>query len=147
MLSTIIATLRLAVVPLTIVESLLRSVIPGEDDALDKVADGLKEGIRLILGVTSQFPETTESGAARGLVAISNFCRGVLARLEQILIDVQTDEAAAAPDNPLKAEARALVDSLSDESKVYQAKRGDDAQVLSDAKSAAAEKLTAILAS
>lgn len=145
MWSVILATLRLAVTPLNIAQAMIRDLDADNEGVDDKLADGLQVAINTILGAVGT--DDTVSGQARGLDAISNFCRGVLARLEQILIDVQTDEAAAAPDNPLKAEARALVDSLSDESKVYQAKRGADAQVLSDAKSAAAEKLTAILAS
>jgi len=137
MWTVIIATLRLAVTPLTIAAALIRNLDNNQEGVDDKLADTLDKAIEVILGVAAT--DDTVSGQARGLVAISNFCRGVLAALDAIL-------ATSPPyTDTQKAEATALSESLFDSAKVYQAVRGEDAKVLAEAQAAAKDKLGTIL--
>jgi hypothetical protein len=124
---------------LSIAEVTLRNVNPAPDDPLEKVADAVAESKRILLGVVQLDPTSQFPGQARGLAAISAFCREVIADLDELL-------AAGPPwTDEQKAAAQALNDSLWDEAKVYQAKRGADAKVLTAAREAAKEKLGIII--
>ena len=139
MWTVILATLRLALGPLTIAQNLLKNLDANDEGIDDQLADGLKVAIDVITGALAT--DASSGTEARGLVAITAFCQGVLAKLDGILASTNpiSDE--------LKAEAQAAHDSLYNSSKVYQAKRGADAAVLADAKIAAGTKLSQIKAS
>lgn len=135
----ILATLRLALGPLTIAESLLRNLDTNEEGIDDQLADGLRTAIGVITGAIAT--ETGTGTEARGLVAITAFCQGVLATLDGILAQPGPYTDAQ------KSEAQAAHDSLFNSSKVYQAKRGADATALAEAKMSAATKLAQIKSS
>lgn len=136
MWSVILGTLRLALGPLTLAENLLRNFDANDEGIDDQLADALRTAIGVITGALAT--DTSTGGEARGLVAITAFCQGVLAKLDGILAGSPpfSDEAIA--------EAQTARDSLYNSSKVYQAKRGADAAVLADTKLAAEEKLNLI---
>lgn len=137
MWTVILATLRLALGPLTIAENLLRNFDSNDEGVDDQLADGLKTAIGVITGALAT--DASTGTEARGLVAITAFCKGVLATLDGIL-------AQAGPySEALVNEAQAARDSLYNSSKVYQAKRGADATVLAEAKIAADGKLAQIV--
>lgn len=136
MWTVILATLRLALGPLTIAQTLLKNLDANDEGIDDQLAAGLKTAIDVITGALA-----TDSGTgteARGLVAITAFCQGVLSKLNSILAQPgpYSDEQ--------KNEAQNAYDSLFNSSKVYQAKRGADATVLAETKQSAGSKLTQI---
>jgi len=137
MWTVILATLRLALGPLTIAQTLLKNLDANNEGIDDELADGLATAIQVITGALAT--DTSTGGEARGLVAITAFCQAVLAKLDGILSQPgpYTDDQ--------KQMAQSAVDSLSDGTQVFQAKRGADAKELSDTKTAAAAKLSQIL--
>jgi len=138
MWTVILATLRLALGPLTIAQTLLKNLDANDEGVDDEIADALQTAIGVITGALAT--DTSTGTEARGLVAITAFCQGVLAKLDGIL-------AQPGPySDPQKAEAQAALDSLFNSSKVYQAKRGADATELAETKQAAAAKLAQIKA-
>lgn len=136
MWTVILATLRLALGPLTIAENLLRNFDSNDEGIDDQIADGLRTAIGVITGALAT--DASTGTEARGLVAITAFCQGVLAKLDGILAQPGPYSEA------LVTEAQAAYDSLYNSSRVYQAKRGADAEVLANAKIAAASKLADI---
>ena len=136
MWTVILATLRLALGPLTIAQNLLKNLDTNEEGIDDQLADGLKTAIDVITGALAT--DSTTGTEARGLVAITAFCQTVIAKLDAILAEPGPYSEAQI------TEAQNAHDSLFNSSKVYQAKRGRDAEVLADAKIAALAKLNAI---
>jgi uncharacterized membrane-anchored protein len=77
------------------------------------------------------------STVAKGYAATVKFCDSVLAKLDLLVL-------STAPKDERLAQAKDLADDLSDPSKVYQAKKGDDADALKGAKAAAQRRLDTI---
>lgn len=138
MWSLILAALRLALGPLILAQNLLENFDANNEGIDDDTAATLKTAINTITAVVST--DTSTGTEARGLVQITTFCTAVLARLDAILALPEITEAH-------KQEAKNEYDSLFNSSKVFQAKRGKDAEKLADTKQKAAEKLEAIQAS
>lgn len=138
----ILSILKLVLPYLNLLEYLLRNLDSNEEGIDDKAADGIREGVRLLLMVANDDMEQNPSNVAKGLAGITAYGNNVLAALDQLLVKVET----ATPDEKatIIVEAEALVSSLSDSTKVYQAQRGDDANALMNFKVEAGKKLLAI---
>lgn len=136
MWTIILATLRLAQGPLVLAETLLRDLDSNDEGIDDQTADALKTAIGVITGALAT--DSSTGTEARGLVEITAFCQTVLAKLDDIIGHTQPYSEADIN------EAQAARDSLYNSSKVYQAKRGADAEVLANTKLVAEDKLTLI---
>ena len=110
-------------------------LIPGLSQSAQQA---IAAGAQLAAG----FFQSSGSGQAKGLAAITQFCNEVLGLLDQL---AQMVAAGQAPPDAANI-AEQLVAALSDSKRVYQAKNGKDAQVLKDAKTAARQKADQIKA-
>jgi hypothetical protein len=135
MLTLILATLKLALPYLQLLESLLRNWDSNADGIDDKAADGIKQAVELLLQIGGS---GDEPGVAKGLPAITAFGNSVMATLDGLAAGPKTDETVP--------QAQAAHDSLFDRTKVYQPKRGDDKAALDSFKARAAAKLEEIKA-
>lgn len=110
---------------------------------LDLDSEGLDDKAAAALKTFLDFVEAAQSiepvpSVARGLAQISAFCSAALTALSAI-------RSSDLPKDDKIRQAQAVVDSLSDSSKVYQAVRGADAAVLIGAKAEAQTILRSII--
>lgn len=104
-----------------------------KDDFL-ALTSGITREITIFLETHPQAPSTV----ARGYAATVAFCNSVLSRLD--LLVAATDK----PKDERLAQARELTAELDDPAKVYQAKKGDDANALRGARAAAQRRIETI---
>lgn len=101
----------------------------------DKLADGLR---RIVTELTDFLADNASNdNVVKGLNAITAYGVNLILALDEII-------NSPAPKAERLAKAEALIDTLSDPKKVYQAQRGDDAKALNTFKIRCAEKLAVI---
>lgn len=107
------------------------------------IFDTIIGGVATVLPFIRGSNSGTGSGTARGLEAITQATNQILGALDKLISDasaVQPNERSNIA-GQVMSQAQQLVNALSDPAIIYQAKRGDDAMVLNNAKNTARAKL------
>lgn len=141
MLQTIIKVLQNVLVWIKIAQGTVQTIPvggPWKDDFM-RLSGLIVNEITIFLE-THQTPTDPGGGPARGFGQTVKFCDSVIARMDLVV-------ASEAPKAEKLAQAKAIAAELSDPSKVYQAKKGDDAAALVGGKAAAERRIALIEAS
>lgn len=109
----------------------------------DTISNFLNLGLQGYAAVQAVQGAGATQGQARGLAAIQAATAQVLQALDQLVAAAQQSRSQAPQ---ILQQAEQLVAALSNSQFIYQAKKGDDARVLTDAKAAAQQKVNAIRA-
>lgn len=132
----VISILKLALPFITAAQTALSNLDENSEGWDDQLAQKLKEITGTFITIIGSVP----AGAARGYAEIVQFGNNVIAALDRLIANTELPHAEKL------AEAQVLVASLSDSSKVYQAKKGSDAAALTAFKDVAESKLGIIIA-
>lgn len=140
-LGRVVGLLSFALNILAMSSSAIRSLDANDAGIDDEIADKIDEFIDFVAPIIASVPQSGNN-PARGYTAILQYGNSVMSALESILVKEPKPEG----EDDRVERAQGLLNDLSDPTKVYQAQRGDDAQLLVDFKQMAKEKVGQIIA-
>lgn len=132
----LVSIVKLALPFLVTVRQALASFDNNVEGWDDELASKLDDVIAALSAIVSNAPQAP----ARGLAEILAYGKNIITALESLIA------TADMPQSEKIEQGSALVASLSDSTKVYQAKRGKDAEALAEFKVKAQDLLDAIMA-